>query len=199
MEPLVNFNIGGQKHFTPLSFEKDLDPAVPAAAIAELDKIVFVGEQRIQVFERVGQRLRNDLQRELQVSYERSGLRTVYEGKERKNDPKGGLYLAAVENVVIKTSERGLSAQFPAGLSERIYNRGGIFNFGGVIGLGKRSKKLKMKLMAQAEGKSKNLGGGVRTVAAVHFFKLQGDQIDRLALKFAEYFREEAERIMHRG
>lgn len=188
---------------SPFTIEEAFDTKGAAAAIAELQNIEIVANRRYEVFANAGRRLAPDVKAELAVSYQRSGLAIAGDFSPRKDGDKPGLmYEAFVLNVIVSASDKGIFCQAPGNYPRHVYERAGIYQYGGVIGLGKTTKgshKTKIRLQSAANFENKSLGAGVRVVASTRFFSLEGDQIDRLALKYAQYFREEAERVMRRG
>ena len=166
-------------------FEADFEgDEAAAAALKALDKLTAIGENIGKVLRTTCERLKPDLRKEIHASWIRGGLGSVSGDLER-----------ATADAVIEVTERGIAAQFPAGLNKHVYGRGGIYQFGGVIGTGKGHKKSKVNIQAAVKFQDKYVGGGVRVVAARNFFSLDASQVNRLTLKWAQYFTEEAAKI----
>jgi hypothetical protein len=176
---------------------------VAAQALKDLETMQVIGANRKEILARIAVRMKPDVRHELGISYARSGLRTHGKFNEnapsRAGDKPGAMYNAMTKDVVIEANARGIVCKLPQNLNKQVYERAGIFQFGGVIGIGKTKGKAqrhaKRKILAGQGGKSVTLGGGVRTVAATNVFGFVADQIDRLTLKFAEYWKDEVSKL----
>ncbi len=163
------------------------DQQTAQRALNALKQIALVGAQREQILERVAQQLAPEVRAELAISYARSGL-----GQE-----SGALYAACVTNAVITANSHGLRVTLPAGLDEAIYDRAGIYTYGGIIGAKKRKPS---EWTRSGRAKGKRIGnGGVRQVAPLQLFQLSDDQTARLSIRFAALFQIEAQRIINAG
>lgn len=166
-------------------------------AMAELQKLAMSPATREKVLRSTCRRLVPYVRKELDLSYIGSGLAIAGSFKAKDGDYPGALYEAAVLTSIITADNAGIQCRFAPGFNRHVYARGGIFQYGGVIGLGKTNRasspraRLKLEIKSQAGYKSKNLGGGIWTVHARRFFAIQPLGIARLSKEFARLFQEE--------
>lgn len=168
--------------------------------LVELNRLAKVTQNWQAICNRAGKRLEPLVRTALDECWSRTGLHRYSDKKNYTGgDYSGALYDAWVTKSIIQANQLGILVYIAKNMPDAVYKRAGAFQHGAVIGLGKNanSKKsvLKYKFKKEAEGKSKSLGGGVRTLEA-HPISFDGGQLDNLAQAFIRFVNDEIENIV---
>lgn len=169
-------------------------------ALDELARLAKVTEDWPGICERAAINLVPFVRTQLDESWNRTKLKAFSERKTWKNgDYSGALYQAWVTKSIIKANQLGILVYIAPNMSDSVYKRAGEFQHGGVHGAqglatSKKLRTFKQQLKRKAKGKSKNLGGGVRTVEARPMY-FDNAQAMYLAMKYVGLVNGEINRL----